>query len=751
VNPGGGGAAYGAWAGAATSERYSSARTGVGIANAWTVSFWTGTVSLAADSTYADIGPSSGDVNRLKFMIQGSVAGDPYNVKLYGTDGILFKEYNVTGLFLNTGTGQWQHLAATWDGTTLTLYRNGSPLTPTTAPTDNAGTMDDSNARVIACNCDTTGADVPSGVSTHSLAIWNEALTAAEIASLYNHGAPGYANLNGSFMEYTSASNLRHWYRLGLNLADMGADYADAANPRINLSLGTMTVTSLPAVASSTSVFPAGGGLELASGQNYQSATQAVGIANEWSIGFWGKSDIASNEDRFITIQASASTVNQIILSHRTDLANEPMQVSIANSAGTVFKNYLWNWVNLHDTNNSNNGMEHVIVTWDGTTLRLFRDGVEWSPNTRTTDNSGTQTDTARRITWFAADNLGVDLSSSCFHSGFVWNKALRPEEINFLFNGFNPFVDLGVDQYKYNSSQYLKYWWKMSHPYGGTFGDGDETCSNRVPNPTGLDITSGLSSIDAINDVMTGQQFFGAPCVRPIGDGDYLRTKTASTLGIANTWSLMLSGLIRNLTSGIPSCFIDIKGSDDANRIQVNHVDDVTDYLEIKLWDSAGALFKEYRYTGFSFSIQQTELFVITWDGTTLTLHKNGVTVASSSTPTNNAGTMIDTARVVYVGVAGDAIDATTANLWWSEVALWNVAVTLNQHRQMYLERPGFTDRRKNAGMYTCADSIKHWWILGGGDDRSMDNIGRDYVLYEAPLHMQAVNLDYWRITSLR
>ena len=85
-----------------------------------------------------------------------------------------------------TSTGTWYHVVVTWDGTTLTLYRNGTSVA-TATPTGSGST---------ACGSDTfdIGAN-PSAETTlfdgliDEVGIWSRALSASEVTSLYNGGA----------------------------------------------------------------------------------------------------------------------------------------------------------------------------------------------------------------------------------------------------------------------------------------------------------------------------------------------------------------------------------------------------------------------------------------------------------------------------------------------------------------------------------------------------------------------------------
>jgi hypothetical protein len=81
--------------------------------------------------------------------------------------------------------GQWQHVAVTWDGKTIKVYMDGSIV------------GEESASGVFATNtADLLIGEDPPGVTEYllgdldDLAIWNRALTADEVAQLYERGMP---------------------------------------------------------------------------------------------------------------------------------------------------------------------------------------------------------------------------------------------------------------------------------------------------------------------------------------------------------------------------------------------------------------------------------------------------------------------------------------------------------------------------------------------------------------------------------
>lgn len=92
--------------------------------------------------------------------------------------------------------GDWHHVAATWNGTTLTLYYDGASVASAAATAPPAG----DNWILTVCAHDSASFFDPNPVA--ELAIWSTALTAAEVMSLRTGTAPS-AVQSGSLVSYS--------------------------------------------------------------------------------------------------------------------------------------------------------------------------------------------------------------------------------------------------------------------------------------------------------------------------------------------------------------------------------------------------------------------------------------------------------------------------------------------------------------------------------------------------------------------
>lgn len=109
-------------------------------------------------------------------------------------DGALRHQLNLTG---GLSAGSWYHIAATWDGSTMLLYKDGSQISGSTSFVGTMGT----NSNNVAVGS-RAGSSYYWNGSIDDVRIYNRALSSTEVSDLYNGisvnstGLAGYWNLN---------------------------------------------------------------------------------------------------------------------------------------------------------------------------------------------------------------------------------------------------------------------------------------------------------------------------------------------------------------------------------------------------------------------------------------------------------------------------------------------------------------------------------------------------------------------------
>ena len=212
--------------------------TTLGIANAWTVSYTLRPQDTAVGTNilwnFGNLLAS--EANNIGFFIGDNGSGLGFNLKVEDSASVNFKTYGWPGTAVE---GQWTQCTFTWNGTDLKGYFNGVEIVATDKAPDIAGTMTDTARLTGPLN--TAAGD---GMDYHSCGMWSSALTASEVAEIYNGSQVAYFDLQRNRGAYTSAADLVHWWQLGQNSAAT-SDYGDDFVGTYHMSDVTATPTLL--------------------------------------------------------------------------------------------------------------------------------------------------------------------------------------------------------------------------------------------------------------------------------------------------------------------------------------------------------------------------------------------------------------------------------------------------------------------------------------------------------------------------
>jgi hypothetical protein len=134
-------------------------------------------------------------------MFRGDDRGglDPYTLVISPNGNLQFGIDNASnqgiGIQAPIATGQWVHVAATLDDATglMTLYENGAVVAQTTTTIRPFGALDPTQQPGVGIGNSNalSNYDVPFNGLIDELAVYNRALTAAEVQGIYNAGSDG--------------------------------------------------------------------------------------------------------------------------------------------------------------------------------------------------------------------------------------------------------------------------------------------------------------------------------------------------------------------------------------------------------------------------------------------------------------------------------------------------------------------------------------------------------------------------------
>lgn len=224
---------------------------------------------------------------------------------------------------------------------------------------------------------------------------------------------------------------------------------------------------------------------------------QPIGIANVWTIAQWIKVDELNGDRRFIQINQDQTlpggSANRILIHHG---ALDHLRVFINSSVPGVIKHYNWTPSPLVVDE-----WKHLVVTWNGTLLKLYVDGSERTPSDKFVDNAGTMTDSNRRVHIGAgADGSDNDYEDNFFkgdlHSTAILNVALDQANITQIF-GNRAESDLRYNFQHYNQAAALQHYYR----HGFNSGDIGEDLGNASTLIDVGDNAVGITAADIVED----------------------------------------------------------------------------------------------------------------------------------------------------------------------------------------------------------------------------------------------------------
>jgi hypothetical protein len=473
----------GSWITFDGTERFEANNGGTGrqlnFADEWTISAWIRPQGGVGVTYFLDVddAATSGQ-NRIRLGYDSTGAGVGFECEATSNDGGTTRTATVSASNEQT----WRQVVAVKSaGGGVTLYQNGVAGTATSSLT-----MTDS-ARSIAIGDEIGSGNAWTG-DVHSVAIWNKAMTSAEVVVLFNEGDAGL-ELRRSFKGLRLANSLQNWWWLGQPaqssetgnnlIVDRGhgthIDLSEDATGGLNRSFvhtdRALSPYSRPLIGTYMR-------LDGASELLQSNGRINLGIGNSWTIS-WAlrTSSVSSMSAATIFDFISVLNFDRIRIRLRGDLSNDPLEITLWTSAGGAIKNYRWNSLL------SDNQWVLLVATWDGTDLLLWADGQRIVPTTKVTDNSGTMGTLTRQVTiGSVVAGWNGDISYLALWSS---NNNASVRQITTK----TPKLDYTTDVDGYNLSSELQHWWNF-------FSDPDTIGRNHVQGKEDLDQNTG--SIDS-------------------------------------------------------------------------------------------------------------------------------------------------------------------------------------------------------------------------------------------------------------
>jgi hypothetical protein len=420
----------------------------MGPNNAWTIMLWFQPDIDAADDYYFVLHGTGANDNRILLYSQGSTTA---RIDLYSSTGTLIKRYTSTSATPHDQI--WTQFVFTWDGSTDTLlwYWDAEDANPT-KNTDNSGNQDN-NLYQLSVGATTVLSANGKFLNMYSMAMWNSVLTADEVTAIYNLGDGKDVDLANDSGDYVSSSDLAHWWRFGEDSSDIGKDYVTESSD-FDLMEDASGIDATNVVAG----FPDPDDRLKRSlsmdgfAERMRSLNQNdVGVNNTFTVAVWCKPNTALAD--YIFDMNDGANANRMVW--YTNGTATTWRCDLYDSTGTLKKNY--------NKDTLSNTWMLLSATWDGTNLKMYKNGVDVNP-TKTTDNACIQTDAVDTLVVGNSYNTNQGMPGY-IHQCMIWSSALTAAELVAVYNSGNGInFDPTSDSGDYASSADLIRWFRFGY-----------------------------------------------------------------------------------------------------------------------------------------------------------------------------------------------------------------------------------------------------------------------------------------------
>ncbi|MCB9187132.1 MAG: T9SS type A sorting domain-containing protein [Flavobacteriales bacterium] len=352
------------------------------MTEAFTIAAWIKPTSMLSDNAF--LTKLNGSHRNFVFRFQST---GQLNFHFTRTGGLTFV-VSATGLIVNN---EWQHVAATWDGSDIRLFLNGEVVAQQ-AITEGPTFQSSGSVRIGTLNFSSERFNG----AIDDIQFRSYAMNEGSIPCLMNHSMP-----------------LDEGLVLSLPLDGDGTDVSSYGNNGINNG-----------AAASTDRFMNNNSSLSFSGSDYVSVgnqSQYSGLSSGFSISAWIKPVSVSGNHAIVS---KSGTGRDVVL--RVDNGKFTVHYYVGG--------YVW-FVPANATILANI-WTNVACTWDGTTMKLYQDGVE----IYSLDPATTPTFTGNPWSIGALSNAGGESFGGDIDNVMVWDRALAPCE---LVESYHPAIDL--------------------------------------------------------------------------------------------------------------------------------------------------------------------------------------------------------------------------------------------------------------------------------------------------------------------
>lgn len=588
--------------------------------------------------------------------------------------------YYLSNALTNALDSNWHHIAFTYDGSQIIGYKDGVANTPVSA---SATILYDTNPLRLFSRGPSLG-NHPSGKMSNAQ-IFNTALSATEVETLYNYGSPIRTLAN-----IPQNSNLKAWYKL---------DATEIYN-------STSTEWSVDN-NQNPSAYPSS--LYFDGNTNYIStATLSSFITNDVSVSAW------------VNFTTLPSSFDGAFLGMNNSFEEGLNFCSVGGVIRFTIEGYDTNYV-ANTVTLVAGQWYHFCGTWDGSTIELFTNGA--SQGTFAYNGS---ISTSRVLEIGRVYNNGYNIDGKISNVA-IWNTGLKSAQVTEIYNNGTP-----SNLSSHSATSNLVSWYKLNNT---TTGIEDSKGSNNGTNNGATEYagfvntlagdSTGMSQSNLVqSDLQTVAPY--SKYAMSFDATDYIEVDSTPILNGATSLSISAWCKIDNNVEE-PICSLWVSAGNQQYLLRSNTSYGIQFYLR-------GSWGMQSEGTNQALTPGQWYHIVATWDGSFIYIYVNGSLAITPKAASGTLDTM--TGQKDWIGRhSANYLDGDLSN-----VAYWkNTALNQSQVREIYNE--GLPSNLHNfSGTAPTA-----WWQLGenssyvGGwtfaDEMPAGNNGTGYGLSETDL----------------
>lgn len=386
------------------------------LVDEWSFSFWAYANGNVGGGSIFSRRPPTGATNNIN--VEWNETGDYIRMVVYDSGGSTYKDYRADTYSFPTST--WWHVVITWDGTNLKFYKNGSEDTSMTKTTDGSVTTSSTTHPIYIGGQTLTSNDWDGEID--EFGIWKKALSSSEVSDLYN---------SGSGLPYWDPADIKNDTTLSTDLEAFWS-LEETTGTRVD-SVATYNLADTNNTGSTTGVSGTAAYFTNTDDERLKNTGFGGQIANAWSIGGWVYGDAASFTATLgCPYNFQGGTLANLIEFEASGVSTGGMRVVVYSSNGSAYKDWHSSLTFTPQT------WQHFILTWDGTTLKMYVNGVLDGSPTKSNDNSLTMTATTRTM-WLGGQNdTGNDWDGGVDEWG-AWSRTLTGTEVRALYGYGTP------------------------------------------------------------------------------------------------------------------------------------------------------------------------------------------------------------------------------------------------------------------------------------------------------------------------